>query len=112
MSTKKDKDFKADVMKRTEEILNAAYLNIVKMEDTRRNLKDGLRYRATPKMAIQAIERTIGRRFTCEEIGWFYISMHQAIDGIDERGCRRVYDNMLFDVVFNSEMTTIIQFLD
>lgn len=71
-------------------------------------LKQNETYRGTPYIVMQAIERTIGRKFTIEEIGWLYHTLHLSIDGIDERGHMLNYDNQLFRVVFNSENTVII----
>lgn len=72
---------------------------ILKIEETHRD---------TPYKVMQAIERSIGRKFTIQEIGWYYHTLHLSIDGIDERGHMLSYDSHLFRVVFNSENTVII----
>lgn len=72
-------------------------------------LKENEAYSDTPYRVMQAIQKVIGRKFTIQEIGWYYHTLHLSIDGIDERGHLLSYDDHLFSVVFNSEHTVIIK---
>lgn len=111
MKDEKERIAKAYTANRTEEIIGAAFESVVPIRDLTKRIDDGETYRGTPKMAITAIERTIGRRFNIQEIGWFYHTLHLAVDGIDERQHTLEYDSKLFRVIFNSELTTIIRML-
>ena len=65
-------------------------------------------YKDTPYRVMQAIERTIGRKLTTQQVGDYYQAIHQAIDGVTDRDHYLQYGDHRFIAVFNSEQTVII----
>jgi hypothetical protein len=57
-----------------------------------------VRETTTPFRAIKIIEEQIGRKFEILEIGWFYHTIHMAIQDIDEPNCILTYDDVMFTI--------------